>query len=105
MQPQRRDAEVFGIIYNKLFIKYGHVYLDNRIKNIINKQIEISTAPPLVCLKDILKCVGRKPKDGKQKGGVKVHTVINVDEAVPKLVWLTNSAINDHVLLNKLKWT
>jgi IS4 transposase len=41
--------------------------------------------------------------DGKRKGGIKVHTVINVDEAVPKLVWFTNAATNDHVLLSKLK--
>ena len=100
---QRRDAEVFGIIYNKLFLKYGYVFSDSRIKDIINKQIEIFDSTTISLFKDILKCVGRKPKDGKRKGGVKVHTVINVDEAVPKLVWFTNSATNDHVLLSKLK--
>lgn len=100
---QRRDAEVFGIIYNKLFLKYGHVFSDSRIKDVINKQIEIFDSTTISLFKDILKCVGRKPKDGKRKGGIKVHTVINVDEAVPKLVWFTNSATNDHVLLSKLK--
>jgi hypothetical protein len=100
---QRRDAEVFGIIYNKLFVKYGHVFSDSRIKDVINKQIEIFDSTTISLFKDILKCVGRKPKDGKRKGGVKVHAVINVDEAVPKLIWFTNSATNDHVLLNKLK--
>lgn len=100
---QRRDAEVFGIIYNKLFLKYGHVFSDSRIKNVINKQIEIFDSTTISLFKDILKCVGRKPKDGKRKGGVKVHTVINVDQPVPKMVWFTNSATNDHVLLKKLK--
>ena len=32
-----------------------------------------------------------------------MHTVINVDETVPKLVWFTHSATHDHVLLSKLK--
>ena len=100
---QRRDAEVFGIIYNKLFRKYGYIFSDSRIKDVINKQIEIFDSTTISLFKDILKCVGRKPKDGKHKGGIKVHTVINVDEVVPKLVWFTNSATNDHVLLNKLK--
>jgi len=100
---QRRDAEVFGIIYNKLFRKYGYVFSDSRIKDVINKQIEIFDSTTISLFKDILKCVGRKPKDGKRKGGIKVHTVINVDEAVPKLVWFTNSATSDHVLLKKLK--
>jgi len=49
-----------------------------------------------------MKCVGRKPKDGKRKGGIKVHTIINVDEVVPKVIWITNASTNDHVLLKKL---
>lgn len=100
---QRREAEVFGIIYNKLFIKYGHVFTDSRIKEVINKQIEIFDSTTISLFKDIMKCVGRKPADGKRKGGVKVHTVINVDEVVPKMVWFTNAATNDHILLSKLK--
>ncbi len=100
---QRRESEVFGIIYNKLLSKYGNVFSDSRVKDLINKQIEIFDSTTISLFKDILKCVGRKPKDGKRKGGIKVHTVINVDETVPKLVWFTNSATNDHVLLKKLK--
>lgn len=100
---QRRDAEVFGTIYNALLQKYGSVLSDSRIKDVINKQIEIFDSTTISLFKDILKCVGRKPKNGKRKGGIKVHTVINVDEALPKMVWFTNSATNDHVLLSKLK--
>ncbi len=100
---QRRDAEVFGVIYNKLFLKYGHFFSDSRIKDVINKQVEIFDSTTISLFKDILKCVGREPKDGKRKGGIKVHTVINVDETVPKLVWFTSAATNDHVLLSKLK--
>ena len=100
---QRREAEVFGIIYNKLFRQYGYVFSDSRIKDVINKQIEIFDSTTISLFKDILKCVGRKPKNGKRKGGIKVHTVINADETVPKLVWFTHSATHDHVLLSKLK--
>lgn len=100
---QRRDADVFGMIYNGLLKKYGNVLSDSRIKDIINKQIEIFDSTTISLFKDILKCVGRKPKNGKRKGGIKVHTVINVDEALPKMVWFTNSATNDHVLLSKLE--
>lgn len=100
---QRREAEVFGLIYNDLFRKYGYVFSDSRIKDLINKQIEIFDSTTISLFKDIMKCVGRKPKNGKRKGGIKVHTIINVDETVPKLVWFTHSATNDHVLLKKLK--
>lgn len=100
---QRREAEVFGLIYNELFRKYGYVFSDSRINDVINKQIEIFDSTTISLFKDIMKCVGRKPKNGKRKGGIKVHTIINVDETVPKLVWFSHSATNDHVLLKKLK--
>ena len=100
---QRREADVFGVIYNKLYLKYGDIISDSRIKDVIDKQIEIFDSTTISLFNDILKCVGRKPKSGKRKGGIKVHTVINVDETVPKLVWFSHSATNDHVLLSKLK--
>jgi len=100
---QRRDADVFGFIYNQLLLKYGHFISDSRIKDVIKKQIEIFDSTTISLLKDVMRCVGRKPKNGKRKGGIKVHTVINVDETVPKFVWFTPAATHDHVLLNKLK--
>jgi len=100
---KRRDASVFGLIYNKLLKQYGHLLSDSRIKDIINKQVEIFDSTVISLFQDILKCVGRKPKTGKRKGGIKVHTVINVDETVPKMVWFTHSSTNDHILLSKLK--
>ncbi|WP_221407935.1 transposase [Proteiniphilum sp. X52] len=36
------------------------------------------------------------------RGGIKVHTVINVDEAAPKMVWFSSATTHDHVLLGKL---
>ena len=100
---QRRDAEVFGRIYNELLRKYGHLISDSRIKDVINKQIEIFDSTTISLFNDVLNCVGRKPKNGKRKGGIKVHTIINVDETVPKLIWFTDSKTHDHILLDKLK--
>jgi len=100
---KRRSAEVFGNIYNKLLRHYGHHISDSRIKDVIKKQIEIIDSSTISLFKDILKCVGRKPLTGKNKGGIKLHTVINVDETVPKMVWFSNAATHDHILLEKLK--
>ena len=100
---KRRDANVFGDIYNKLLKQYGHHISDSRIKDVINKQIEIIDSSTISLFKDILKCVGRNPQNGKKKGGIKLHTVINVDETVPKMVWFSSAATHDHMLLDKLK--
>lgn len=53
--------------------------------------------------KDILKCVGKKSSNGKSKGGIKSHTVINADEKVPNLLWFTAATTHDHQFLEKLK--
>ena len=99
----KRNCEVFGLIYNMLLREYGQFISDSRIKDVIKKQIEIFDSTTISLFKDILACVGRKPQNGKEKGGIKMHTVINVDEVVPKMVWFTSAATHDHVLLNKLK--
>jgi hypothetical protein len=100
---QLRTSDVFGYIYNQLLLMYGHHISDSRIKDVIKKQIEIFDSTTISLFQDILKCVGRKPQSGKRKGGIKAHTVMNVDEAVPKMVWFTPATTHDHVLLSKLK--
>lgn len=100
---KRRDSAVFAGIYNDLLRDYGHLISDSRIKGVIKKQIEIFDSTTISLFKDILKCVGRLPENGKRKGGIKMHAIINVDETVPKMVWFTSAAKHDHILLEKLK--
>jgi hypothetical protein len=100
---KRRNADVFGSIYNQLLKKYSNLISDSRVKDVINKQIEIFDSTTIGLFQDILKCLGRKPKNGKRKGGIKVHTIINVDEIMPKIIWFSPAATNDHILLSKLR--
>jgi hypothetical protein len=101
---KRRSADVFAGIYNDLLKQYHYLFSDSRIKQVIQKQIEIFDSTTISLFQEILKCVGRMPANGKRKGGIKMHTVINVDELVPKMVWFTGAATSDHFLLDKLKF-
>lgn len=101
---KRRNADVFASIYNGLLKKYSQHISDSRVKDVINKQIEIFDSTTISLFQDILKCTGRAPKEGKRKGGIKMHTIMNVDETVPKMVWFTDAATHDHTLLDKLKF-
>ena len=47
----------------------------------------------------IFKGVGRHPKAGRKKGGIKVHSVIHANEGVPCDVRLTSAATNDSFML------
>ena len=49
----------------------------------------------------IFKGVGRHPKTGKKKGGIKVHTVIQANEGVPSDIKFTSAATNDSFMLKR----
>ena len=100
---KKRDVEVFEKIYHKLLQEYGWVLSDSRIKEVIKKQVKIFDSSTISLFKDIMACVGRNPKSGKKKGGIKIHTVINADEIVPSLVWFSPATAHDHNFLEKLK--
>jgi hypothetical protein len=100
---KRRDCSVFEKIYYSLLQEYHWVISDSRFKDVIKRQVEIFDSTVISLFQEILKCTGRKPANGKRKGGIKMHTVINVDEMVPKVVWFTGAATNDQYLLRKLE--
>jgi len=99
---KRRDADVFGNIYNLLLKKYAPILSDSRIKDVLKKQVQIIDSTTIGLFKEILKCVGRHANNGKKKGGIKLHTVINVDEIVPNMTWFSSAATHDHRFLSKL---
>jgi predicted RNA-binding protein with RPS1 domain len=100
---RRRNVDVFGLIYQHLLYQYGHFFSDSRIKGVINRQIRIFDSTTISLFHDILKCTGRNPVNGKKKGGIKVHTIVNADEPVPRVVWFTSASTNDQTLLPRLE--
>ena len=53
----------------------------------------------------IFKGVGRHPKTGRKKGGIKVHAVIHANEGVPCDVQFTSAATNDTFMLVPSKFS
>jgi len=100
---KKRDVIVFENIYHQLLKQYGIFLSDSRIKDVIKKQVKIFDSSTISLFKNIMECVGRNPKNGKRKGGIKVHTVVNADEIVPSLVWFSEAKTHDHKFLEKLK--
>jgi Transposase DDE domain/Domain of unknown function (DUF4372) len=99
---KNRKVEFFENLYNRLLQKYSGVLSDSRISDVLKKQVKIVDSTTISLFKEILSCVGRTPKDGKRKGGIKVHTVINADEIVPNLVWFSAASTHDHNFLERL---
>ena len=66
------------------------------------KQLYMMDATTITLFAHILKGVGRHPKSGKKKGGMKVHTIMKYQVGVPMVVELTSAAKHDHDLLKKV---
>ncbi len=100
---KRRPEAVFEAIYRDLYTTY-HTLLcsDSRSHKEPKwmKQLQIIDSTTITLFSNLLfKGVGRHPKTGKKKGGIKVHTVIQANEGVPSDIKFTSAATNDSFML------
>ena len=64
------------------------------------KHLQIIDSTTITLFSNLLfKGVGRHPKTGKKKGGIKVHTVIHANEGAPSDIKFTSAATNDSFML------
>ncbi|MFN5182557.1 MAG: IS4 family transposase [Bacteroidota bacterium] len=99
---KRRSHSVFGKIYSALYKSYKNCLSDSLLDFSWQNRVEIIDSTTIALFRDILKCVGRKSFNGKTKGGIKVHTQMNLQERVPKLVWYSSAATHDKNFLNHI---
>lgn len=103
---RRRSHLLFRDVYYCLLKEYHPIISDSRQSYAWENKLEIIDSSTISLFKDILGCVGRKPNTGKRKGGIKVHTQIDLQGKVPKLVWFSAATTHDkkflkHVQLEK----
>lgn len=92
----KRNSNVFQAIYFELLKKYKPILSDSsRTSKDIFKNLTIIDSTTISLFSDISKGAGRNPKQGKKKGGIKLHTAVNAFEDVPNLVKITDATKND----------
>lgn len=101
---RKRTPEVFEHIYQHLLSHYKLVLSDSRLPYQWMNKIDIIDSTTIGLFKDILKCVGRNPIDGRRKGGIKVHTLMNLQAQVPKLIWFSSATTHDHEFLKQISF-
>jgi len=100
---KQRPSKVFGSIYQKLYSIYKHRISDSRLKTILLERLYILDSTTISLFKAILKPAGRKRKDGKSKGGMKVHTLLNADTNMPSFIKYTAAALHDQQFYKYIK--
>lgn len=93
---KRRPEIIFESIYCELYVTYRNVFSsDSRTNrdNVWMKCLQVIDSTTIPLFSNLLfKGVGRHPKSGKKKGGIKVHTVIHANEEIPLDIKFTSTA-------------
>lgn len=97
---KNRSYEVFEKVYYRLIELYSSVLSDSRIIGLSIKQLYAIDSTTIRLFSDILKGVGRNPKNnGQKKGGVKAHMLIDAKEGIAKFVRITAAKVHDSTFL------
>jgi hypothetical protein len=101
---RNRSHEFFEALYYRLLKENERFLSVSRIYGLTLKDLFIIDSTTIRLFSDILKGVGRNPKnDGRKKGGLKVHMLIDAVHSVAKFVLITPARVHDKNFLAGLK--
>jgi len=95
----RRPNELFAKVYYDTYKRHKDILSDSSLSKTDMIRLYIMDSTTITLFKEILKGVGRKPENGKKKGGIKAHTIIDSQDNMPCFIRYTEAAKHDHVLL------
>ena len=105
----RRPECVFENVYRSLYSRYkDELSSDSRRRQVPSwlKRLQIIDSTTISLFSNLIfKGVGRHPKSGKKKGGIKVHTNIHANEGVPSDIRFTSAATNDSFMLKPTNYS
>lgn len=101
---RNRDNRFFEDLYFSLVKKYQSFLSDSRTFGLTFKEVLLIDSTTIRLFSDILKGVGRNPKgDGKKKGGLKVHMLIDAVQSVGRFIKITEAKAHDKNFLKSLE--
>lgn len=101
---RNRKADFFEALYYKLTAQYASFLSDSQTYGLTIKELFIVDSTTIRLFTDILKGVGRNPKnDGKKKGGLKVHMLIDASQSIAKFVKITEAKMHDKQFMKEIQ--
>jgi len=101
---RNRDNRFFENVYFSLVRHYQSFLSDSRTFGLTFKEVLLIDSTTIRLFSDILKGVGRDPKhDGKKKGGLKVHMLIDAVQSVGRFIKITAAKVHDKNFLKELE--
>lgn len=105
----RRSESIFEATYRDLYATYKDELSSDSRKHKTPQwmeRLQIIDSTTITLFSSLLfKGIGRNPKSGKKKGGIKVHANIHANEGVPSDIKFTSAATNDSFMLKPANYT
>ena len=99
----RRPEGIFEAAYRDLYTTYKDELSSDSRKGQTPKwlsRLQVIDSTTITLFSNLIfKGVGRHPKTGRKKGGIKVHASIHANEGVPSDIKYTSAATNDSFML------
>ena len=101
---RNRPSKFFEEVYFSLVKHYQGFLSDSRTFGLTFKEVLLFDSTTIKLFSDILKGVGRNPKgDGKKKGGLKVHMLIDAVQSVGRFIRITEARSHDKNFIKSLE--
>lgn len=98
----RRSEAVFEGIYMQLLARYRNILPDSRKRSKKNN-LYIFDSTSITLFQEILKGSGLCNRDGKRKGGIKVHTLLHAGRDLPEMIRYSPAADADVKFLREVR--
>ena len=95
----KRSYTVFEQLYEQLYRRHKQLLPDSRSRT--DAKLFIADSSTITLFQQILKAPSPGKLNGKRKGGIKVHTLINAADDVPVKISFTAASANDVTFLKE----
>ena len=99
----RRPVAFFEDLYHQLYRLYYGPLPDSRPSKSWQSKLFILDSTTITLFSDLMKGAGSYKVDGRKKGGVKAHVVLNASDDIPQLIYITEGARNDRVAMDRVR--
>lgn len=97
----KRPVDFFADLYHELYQLYYKRLPDSRRGSSHENRLFIMDSSTVSLFSDVMKGAGSYGSDGRKKGGVKAHVLLDASRDVPSLIYLSESARNDRIFMEK----
>ena len=99
----RRPVAFFEELYHQLYDLYYKSLPDSRRRKTREERLFIMDSTTVSLFSDCMKGAGCHKADGRKKGGVKAHVLLNAKDDLPQLINLTEGSRNDRIFMNQVQ--